>query len=158
MATALTDGSGGVTVYSNDVSNDFATSYTSARPHRQSSRISPPTAHTLGSALTLNDGTHNASFYYVAQNANAADGTFTAIGPPPPPTARCLPLSPTRRPAVNATITPSNPGGNGYLQLAAANNVGITVSGALGSALGFSTSQYKNNYNSQLAGITATIR
>jgi flagellin len=152
VATALTDGSGGVTVYSNDVSTDFATSFTSAHLTANPADFTT-TAHTLGSALTLNDGTHNASFYYVAQNANAADGTFTAIGATTGTAGSLLAAISNAASSVNATITPSNPGTNGYLQLAAANNVGITVSGALGGALGFSSSQYKNNYNAQLASI-----
>ena len=145
-ATALTDGSGGVTVYSNDVSTDFSSSYTSAGLSANTADVTT-TAHTLGSALTLSDGTHNESFYYVAQNAQAADGTFSNIA------GLISSIGNTSYSSVNATITPTNPGTNGYLQLAAANGVGITVGGALGGALGFSSSTYENNYNAQLAGI-----
>jgi len=144
-ATGITDGSGGVTVWSNDVSTDFSASYTSAHLTANPADVTT-TAHTLGSALTLSDGTHNASFYYVAQNAQAADGTFSNI-------AGAISAISNAASSVNATITPTNPGANGYLQLAAANNVGITVGGAIGGALGFASSTYENNYNAQLAGI-----
>jgi flagellin len=151
-ATGITDGSGGVTVWSNDVATNFSVSYSSANLAAHSSYVTN-TALSLGSALTLSDGTHNASFYYVAQNAQAADGTFTNI-------AGLISAIGNNASSVHSTITPTNPG-SGDLQLAAANNVGITIGGAIGNALGFSTSTYKNNYNAQLASInndTLTIQ
>jgi len=145
-ATALTDGSGGVTLYSNDVTNDFAVGGTGI----SSGHILAPatdafaTAHTLGSALTLTDGDgHSSSFYYVAGNASAANNTFT--------TAADLTA------AINASnvgtgstgdITANNPAGGG-LDLSSAPNKSITVGGAIGSALGFSTTPYKGSSNTQ---------
>jgi flagellin len=145
-ATGITDGSGGVTVWSNDVSTDFSASYTSAHLTANPGDVTT-TAHTLGSALTLSDGTHNASFYYVAQNAQATNGTFSNIA------GLISSIGNASYSSVNATITPTNPGANGYLQLAAANNVGITAGGAIAGALGFGSSTYENNYNAQLAGL-----
>ncbi len=145
-ATAITDGSGGVTVWSNDVSTNFNVSYSSAHLTANPGDVTN-TAHSLGSALTLSDGTHNSSFYYVAQNAQAADGTFSNIA------GLISSIGNATYSTVSTTITPTNPGANGYLQLAAANNVGITVSGAIGGALGFSNSTYENNYNAQLASL-----
>jgi flagellin len=145
-ATAITDAAGGVTVWSNDLATNFSVSYTSAHLTANPSYVTDNNL-SLGSALTLSDGTHNASFYYVAQNAQAADGTFGNI-------AGLISAIGNNASSVHSTITPTNPGASGDLQLAAANNVGITVGGAIGSALGFSTSTYKNNYNAQLAGIS----
>ena len=152
-ATGITDGSGGVTVWSNDLATNFAVSYTSAHLTANPSYVTDNNL-SLGSALTLSDGTHNASFYYVAQNAQAADGTFTNI-------AGAISAISNNASSVHSTITPTNPGASGDLQLAAANNVGITIGGAIGSALGFATTTYKNNFNAQLAGIandTLTIQ
>ncbi len=152
-ATALTDGSGGVTVWSNDVVSNFAVSYSSTNLTANPSDVTDAN-HILGSALTVSDGTNNASFYYVAQNAQAADGTFTAIGATTATAGSLLAAIHNAASSVNATITPSNPGGNGYLQLAAANNTAVTIGGAIGSALGFATTAYENNYNAQLAAIS----
>jgi len=152
VATATSDGSGGVVVYSNDLATNFAVSSTNATINGTANFAA--TNLSLGSALTLSDGTNNASFYYVAQNAQAADGTFNAIGATTGTAGSLLAAIHNAASSVNATITPTNVGGNGYLTLAAANGTALTVGGAIGSALGFSGTAYENNYNSQIAALS----
>src|SRR5262249_14367867 len=43
------------------------------------------------------------------------------------------------------------------INLTAANNVGITVGGNIGAAIGFGTTEVKNNYNATLNGLTGTL-
>ena len=75
VAIAASDGAGGVTVTSLDVTNDFshvgtaAGAFTGGNAH--------DTAHVLGDALTISDGTHTQTFYRVAVNAIAASNTYT---------------------------------------------------------------------------------
>ena len=145
-AAALTDGSGGVTLYSNDVTNDFAIGGTGI----SSGHILAPatdayaTAHTLGSALTLTDGDgHSSSFYYVAGNASAANNTFTTA-------ADLTAAINTSNVGTGSTgdISANNAVGGG-LDLSSAPKKSITVGGAIGSALGFSTTPYKGSSNTQ---------
>jgi len=146
-ATALTDGAGGVTLYSNDLSTNFVTTFTSTG---LTATNLVTTAHSLGDALTLSDGTHSSSFYYVAQNAQAADGTFNTNA------QLASTISNATYSLVHSTITPTaiaSGANTGDIQLAAANNTAITVGGNIGSALGFGTTAYENNYNTQLAGL-----
>ena len=80
-AVATSDGSGGVIAYSNDLTNNFAAVAGSGITDADVPAIDVfNNAATVGSALTISDGTHTSNFYYVANNANAADGTFNAIG------------------------------------------------------------------------------
>ncbi|HTP93076.1 MAG TPA: hypothetical protein VMJ52_15140, partial [Xanthobacteraceae bacterium] len=136
-ATALTDGAGGVTLYSNDLSTNFATSFTSTG---LTATNLVTTAHSLGDALTLSDGTHSSSFYYVAQNAQAADGTFN--------TAANL-VSALNNPATSTrTFIDGAAVGAGSAYLALSNfNGPITVGGAIGAALGFPTGAVDYNVN-----------
>ena len=145
-AAALTDGSGGVTLYSNDVTNDFAIGGTGISGGHI---LAPATdayaaAHTLGSALTLTDGDgHSSSFYYVAGNASAANNTFTTA-------ADLTAAINTSNVGTGSTgdITANNAVGGG-LDLSSAPKKSITVGGAIGSALGFSTTPYKGSSNTQ---------
>ncbi len=152
-ATATSDGSGGVEIYSNDLANNFTTSFSSAGITAHPANFAE-TNLSLGSALTISDGSHQQSFYYVAQNAQAGDNTFTTLGTTTTTAGTLLAAIANAASTIHATTTPSNSGGD--LVLAANNNVGLTIGGALGSALGFSSSTYENNYNLQLAGITGT--
>ncbi len=147
QAVAAADGAGtGVEITSNDVTNDFAIGGTGI----SSGHILAPatdayaTAHTLGSALTLTDGDgHSSSFYYVAGNASAANNTFTTA-------ADLTAAINTSNVGTGSTgdITANNPAGGG-LDLSSAPNKSITVGGAIGSALGFSTTPYKGSSNTQ---------
>jgi flagellin len=131
---SVTVSGGGVTVTSDDVSNNFTVS-------SSDSAVTPDltTANfSLGSALVISNGTANQTLYYVASNADTANDTFT--------TGAQL------QQAVSLTgITATNPGGK--LQLASSG--AITVQGDIGAALGFSTATTTGNYNATLAGITS---
>ncbi|MGC2124127.1 MAG: flagellin, partial [Xanthobacteraceae bacterium] len=135
QASVTVNGANGVTVTSDDVSNNFAVS-------SSDSAVTPDltTANfSLGSALVISNGTSNQSLYYVASGANTAKDTFT--------TGAQL------QQAVSLTgITATNTGG-GELQLASSG--AITVQGDIGAALGFSTATTTGNYNATLAGITS---
>jgi flagellin len=146
-AVATSDGSGGVIAYSNDLTNNFA-----AVAGTGISDDDVPGADvfnhalTLGSALTISDGTHTSNFYYVAQNVNAADGTFNSIAG--------LLTSINSDSLVGHYVTASNSGGD----LELANPTGsVTVTGVTGSALGFGTAAVDNNYNATLAGLTGNV-
>jgi flagellin len=152
-ATATSDGSGGVDIYSNDLANNFSTSTTSAALGSHPANFAE-TNLSLGSALTISDGTHQQSFYYVAQNAQAGDNTFTTLGTTTTTAGTLLAAIANAASTIHATTTPSS--STGDLVLSAANNVGLTIGGAIGSALGFNTTEYENNYNAQLAGISGT--
>ncbi len=152
-ATATSDGNGGVDIYSNDLANNFTTSTTSAALTGTPANFAE-TNLSLGSALTVSDGTHQQSFYYVAQNANAADNTFTTVGTTTTTAGTLLAAIANANSTIHTTVAPTS--STGDLVLSAANNVGLTIGGAIGSALGFSTTQYENNYNAQLAGIAGT--
>jgi hypothetical protein len=102
--------------------------------------------HTLGDALTITDAAgHSANFYYVASNANAANGTFTTA-------ADAIAAINNAASNVHTNITATAPGGN--LELDATN--GITVAGNIGGALGINGTA-TGNYNSTLAGLTGNL-
>ena len=135
QAAATVNGSGGVTVTSDDVSSNFTASSSNATATSDLTTAN----FSLGSALVISNGTANQTLYYVASNANTGKNTFT--------TGAQL------QQAVNLTgITATNTGG-GDLQLASSG--AITVQGDIGAALGFSTATTTGNYNSTLAGITS---
>ena len=154
QAVAATDGSGGVLVTSNDLTNNFTVGGTGI----SSGHIAAPatdfhaTNLSLGSALTITDGSgHNSTFYYVAGNASAANGTFTTNANL---ASAINDAASSVGTAGGGDITATAQAG-GDIQLASANNKSITVGGTIGSALGFATTAYENNYNAQLAALTA---
>jgi flagellin len=147
-AVATSDGSGGVVAYSNDLTNDFAavggTGITSDNV---------PTgdvfndALSLGSALTITDGTHTSNFYYVGQNAQPTNDTFTS--------AANLISAINSNSLVGHYITASTTSG-GDLQLS--NSAGsVAVSGVIGTALGIGTGTADDNYNATLATVTGNV-
>jgi len=138
---------GSVVITSADVTNDFtlggtqvsgtvATGFTAA-------------VHTLGDALTISDGTHSNSFYRVASGANAANGTYSSA-------ANLVTAIADTGNTIHSTITGTVANTTG-IKLAAANNVGITVGGATGAALGFGTTEVKNNTNTTLGALTGSL-
>jgi flagellin len=143
-ATAALSGSD-VVVTSADVTQDFVIGGTHGG-------LTPANftqaAHTLGDALTISDGTHTNTFYRVAAGASAANGTYTNAA-----SLVSAIASPTN--TIHSYIT-GTANGTG-IDLTAANNVGITVSGATGTALGFAATEYKNNFNTTLNGLTGTV-
>ncbi len=145
QAVAATDGSGGVTVTSNDLVNNFAAVGGIGVGTDVPALDVSNTNLSLGSALTVSDGTHNSTLYSVAGNASAANGTFSNA-------ATLVSALNNAATATHSYITASAVGaGSGFLQLA--NSAGsVTVSGAIGAALGFSGTA-DNNYNATLAGL-----
>jgi flagellin len=142
-ATATTDGSGDLTLTSDDLANNFTVAGNGTADIGGGGLT--VSAYTKGSALTISNGTDTATFYYVAGNASAANGTFT--------TATDLANAITNAASsVHGTIGATND--SGKLELTSSTD-GITVGGALGSPLGFSGSTYDDNYNSTLSGFTA---
>ena len=85
------------------------------------------------------------SFFYVAGNASAANGTFTSA-------ADLVSAIGNNASSVHGTITPTTPGGR--LQLDSSGS--ITVAGAIGTAFGIGGST-NGNYNSTLASVTGTL-
>jgi flagellin len=145
-ATAATDGSGGVTVTSADVTNNFVIGGTHAAvTGAQFSKVDS----TQGDTLTINDGSHTATFYRVASGANAANGTYTTAAD-----LQSAINSATNN--IHQNITAAVSGGT-KIQLTGANNQSITVGGNTGTALGFGATAYLNNFNSTLNGLTGTL-
>jgi len=146
-SAATVSGSTGATVTSNDVTSDFTIGGTGAAHARAGDATDyATTAHTLGDALTITDAaSHTASFYYVAGNASAANGTFTSA-------ADLVSAVNNAASNVHTNITASAPGGD--LSLAA--NNGITVAGNIGTALGI-TGTTNGNFNTTLAGLTGNL-
>jgi len=135
QASATVNGSGGVTVTSDDVSSNFTASSSNSTANGDLTTAN----FSLGSALVISNGTSNQTLYYVASGANTSKDTFT--------TGAQL------QQAVNLSgITATNTGG-GDLQLASSGS--ITVQGDIGAALGFGTTTANGNYNTTLAGITS---
>jgi flagellin len=145
-ATAATDGAGGVTLTSSDVTQNFVTGFTSAG--LTGTNLSS-VASTQGDVLTISDGTHTNNFYRVAAGASAVNGTYSSAA-----TLQAAINSASN--SIHSTITAAAVGATG-IDLTAANNVGITVTGAIGAALGFGTSQVVNNVNATLAGLSGTL-
>jgi flagellin len=145
-ATAATDGAGGVTLTSSDVTQNFVTGFTSAG--LTGTNLSS-VASTQGDVLTISDGTHTNNFYRVAAGASAVNGTYSSA-------ATLASAINSAANTIHSTITGTAVGATG-IDLTAANNVGITVTGATGAALGFGTSQVVNNVNATLAGLTGTL-
>ena len=147
-AAATVTGTTGATVTSNDVFNDFTIGGTgTAHATTGGAGDYTTTAHTTGDALTITDGAgHNASFYYVAANSQAADGTFTS--------ATDLGNAITNAASnVHANITSvAQPGGDIQIN----SNGALTFTGNIGTALGLSGT-VNGNYNSTLAGLTGNL-
>ena len=147
-AATVSTPAGGVTVTSNDVFNDF-TIGGSGLAHAQTGSPSDftTTAHTTGDALTITDGAgHNASFYYVASNAQAADGTFTSA-------ANLASAITNAASNVHANITSATaPGGDIQIN----SNGPLTFGGNIGAALGLSGT-VNANYNATLNSLTGNL-
>jgi flagellin len=144
-ATAALSGSD-VVVTSSDVTQDFVIGGTHAG-------LTPANFtevdHTLGDALTISDGTHTNNFYRVAAGASAANGTYSSA-------ANLVTAIADTANSIHSYITGTAVGTTG-IDLTAANNVGITVTGATGAALGFGTTEVKNNFNTTLNALTGTV-
>jgi hypothetical protein len=145
VAIAASDGGTGVTVTARNVTEDFTIGETSTALTTNFSEVD----HVLGDALTISDGTHQNTFYRVASGTeNAANGTYDDAA------SLVLAVASSTN-TIHSYIT-GTANGTG-IDLTAANNVGITVSGATGTALGFAATEYKNNFNTTLNGLTGTV-
>ena len=134
-----------MTVTSNDVTSNFVVGGTALTGNDVPAADFTATAATQGSALTLSDGSHSSTFYYVASNANAGNNTFTSLSD----------LTSTINSDLLAGkyITASASGND----LTLSNTAGsITVGGTIGTALGLSGT-VDNNYNATLAGLTGNL-
>jgi flagellin-like hook-associated protein FlgL len=138
---------GSVVITSADVTNDFVVGGTQGSPTVTAGFTA--TAHTLGDALTISDGTHSNSFYRVASGASAANGTYSSA-------ANLVSAIADTGNTIHSTITGTVANTTG-IKLAAANNVGITVGGATGAALGFGTTEVKNNTNTTLGALSGSL-
>ena len=139
---------GGVTLTSNDLTNDFTIGGTGAA-HARTGAASDfqANAHTLGDALTLTDGAgHSSTFYAVAGNASAANGTFSDAG---------TLVSAIGNAASNVHGLISATNSSGKLKLDSPSS--ITVGGTLGANLGFSTGAVNANFNATLNGLSGTV-
>jgi flagellin-like hook-associated protein FlgL len=150
-ANVASDGSNGVLITANDVTDAFAVGGTGI----SGGHITTPgtdfyaTANTQGSGLTVTDGDgHSNTFYYVAANNDGAYNTFTTAAQ----LAAAIQAS-NAGTGGGGDIGASGAGGN--LTLSSANGKSIQVGGAIGSALGFGTTAVENNYNAQLAGLAS---
>ena len=119
-------------VYSNDLANNFTTSFSSAGITAHPANFAE-TNLSLGSALTISDGSHSRASTTSPKRAGRRQhlhhlGTTTTTA------GTLLAAIANAASTIHATTTPSNSGGD--LVLAAANNVGLTIGGAIGSALG----------------------
>jgi flagellin-like hook-associated protein FlgL len=142
---ATATGTTGVTVTSNDLTNDFTIGGSGAA-HARGGNVTDfaSTAHTVGDALTVTDAAgHTASFHYVASGANAAAGTFSDET-----SLNAAINDPASNVHANVTAALS---GTDQLALSATN--GITVGGNIGTALGFGTTQYSANFNATLSAV-----
>ena len=145
-ATTVVGPANKVTTTSVDLTNDFTIGGTgNGVPGANFSTA----AHHTGDALTLTDGVgHSASFYYVAGNASAANGTFSDA-------ATLLSAISDNASSVHGSITPTSPGVTDKLQLDSTGQ--ITVGGAIGTALGGIAGTTNGNYNSTLNALTGSL-
>jgi flagellin len=145
VAVAATDGAGGVTVTSLDATKDVTASSAAAAfvagDHTD-------VAHALGDALTISDGTYSHTFYRVAANANVTNGTYTS-------STDLFNAIQASNIHTSGVITAAD--NSGKVDLTTPLDGSITVGGAMGQALGFATTAYKNNYNTTLAGLTGDL-
>jgi flagellin len=151
VAQAASDGSGGVTVTSLDLTHDFSHLVTAAGAFTASNAVD--VAHALGDALTISDGTHTQSFYRVAGNALAASNTYTNATD------------------LQAAIAGTNLTTGGGAVASAVNGTGVNVtradggiltfSGATAVAAGYATSasgtSYTGNFNSVISALTGDL-
>jgi flagellin-like hook-associated protein FlgL len=152
VAVAASDGAGGVTVTSMDLTHDFTHLATATNGFTASNAVD--TAHALGDALTISDGTHTQNFYRVAANQLAASNTYTnatqlqsaiagstltTVGP------------------VTSVVSASTTG----VDISRADGGTLTFSGATAVAAGYASAasgtSYTGNFNSVLAALTGDL-
>jgi flagellin-like hook-associated protein FlgL len=151
VAVAASDGAGGVTVTSLDLTHDFTHTPTATNGFTASNAVD--TAHVLGDALTVSDGTHTQSFYRVAGNALAASNTYTNA------TQLQAAIAGTNLTTGGGPVA-SVVSGTG-VNLTRADGGTLTFSGATAVAAGYATlpsgTSYTGNYNAALAALTGDL-
>ncbi len=147
-AGATVSGTTGATVTSNDVTNSFTIAGTGAADARTSAASDYATvANTQGDALTITDTAgHSASFYYVASNASAANGTFTTVAD------LQSALTNAASNVHNDITSTAAPGGDIQIN----SNGSLTVAGNIGAALGINGTT-NANFNATLNGLTGNL-
>ena len=136
--------SGGLVLTSDNLTQNFTTGGVNSIVNPGTDFAATNANIVPGSELTISDDNQTATFYYVASNASAANGTFSTLDTPG---SSLLAAIANPASSVHATITPSNNGG--ALELTNSNG-SISVGGAIGSALGFPSGSVDNNVNPPL--------
>jgi len=139
------------TVTSKDVANDFTIGGTATTGTGTQVTGTSATAHTLGGAFTVSDGTHTQNFYYVASGAVAASNTFTTA------TDLANAINGTTLNSLGGLTAAANASNAALLDVTAANGVSATFSGTLAAAAGYATTAYSNNYNSVISALSGTL-
>jgi flagellin len=139
--------SGGVVLTSNDVTNNFAVGGTGLA-HAQTGGAANFAASnfTLGDALTITDGGgHSASFYTVAANTSASNGTFSDA-------ASLVGAINNAASAVHTLITAS-----GASNLTLTSPSSVTIAGAIGGASELNIASANLNNNATLNGLSGSL-
>ena len=151
---AVTDGAGGVNFTSNDVTHAITTTYQNLGGGTLTGAnfANNTVANTQGDALTVSDGTHSSSYYYVATALVAGQAAGDAAAGVFHSAADLVSSVNNAGQNTHATITASATGaGNGFLTLASAG--AVTVGGTIGANLGFGTSAVNGNFNATLSAL-----
>ena len=151
---AVTDGAGGVNFTSNDVTHTITTTYQNGGGGTLTGAnfANNTVANTQGDALTVSDGTHSSSYYYVATALVAGQAAGDAAAGVFHSAADLVSSVNNAGQNTHATITASATGaGNGFLTLASAG--AVTVGGTIGANLGFGTSAVNGNFNATLSAL-----
>jgi flagellin-like hook-associated protein FlgL len=140
---------GGVTVTSLDLTHDF-THLVTAGAFTASDAVD--TAHALGDALTISDGTHTQNFYRVAGNQLAANNTYTDA----------TSLQAAIAGSTLTTVGPVASAINGTgVNVTRADGGTLTFSGGTAVAAGYATlasgTSYTGNYNATFAALSGTL-
>jgi flagellin-like hook-associated protein FlgL len=153
-AAAAVVGGNSVVLTSNDLTNNFAIGGT-GQAHAQTTPSDFQTnVASLGDALTITDGAgHSASFYTVAGNASASNGTFSNA-------ATLVSAINNGASAVHALITATNPGAGTGLTLASGSSVTVGA-GTIGTTLGFGVGSLalstNANFNTTLNSLSGSL-
>jgi flagellin len=146
---ATVSGSTSLTIQATSVS-DYTTNYT-ATGSAALTGLGGSTSAVNGSVLTVNDGSHTATFRYVSGTPSTAAGTFTNA-------ATLVSAINSSSSLVSSDVTATATGaGSGFITLQAAKSVTLTAGGGLATDFGISTAATTDNYNSTLAGLSGTL-
>jgi flagellin-like hook-associated protein FlgL len=153
-AAAAVVGGNSVVLTSNDLTNNFAIGGTGLAHAQTVPTDFQTNVASLGDALTITDGAgHSASFYTVAGNASASNGTFSDA-------ASLVSAVNNGASAVHALITATNPGAGTGLTLASPSSVTVGA-GTIGTTLGFGVGALalstNANFNTTLNSLSGSL-